>query len=123
MNRKNYCFLILSFCLSFFVLLLVSQYSIANDAEFHSGADTIFPLQENNISLEKEILKIKQLENTWNVDVYFEFFNPGEAKELLIGFVTPPPEGDPGPEESWSQKPLGYGITDFQVKVNNYPVD
>lgn len=86
----------------------------ANDGVFYAQGDTLFPLQETQIELKKEILKFYVVDHNYaKVDVYFEFYNPGASKTVTVGFVTPPAEGDVSDEESNKQF-----ITNFTVNVN-----
>lgn len=94
---------------------MLSCKAYSDDSRFWSSGDTLFPLQENDISMSKEVLKIKWDANDskWLVDVYFEFTNPGSERDLLIGFVTMPgwTEGD----EPYT---IGEGIINYEVNIN-----
>ena len=78
------------------LLFLFSPFSlIANDGSFYASGGTLIPLQETTIALQKEILTLKRTSDGWlKVDILFEFNNPGPAKELMVGFVSPPTSGD-----------------------------
>lgn len=82
----------------------------ANDGVFFATGNTLVPLRETTIRLKKEILNLTRKEDWVQVDIYFEFYNPGPDKELTVGFVTPPAEGDV-PEED-AKHPF---IRDFVV--------
>ena len=75
------------------VIFLISfKIALANDSEFYSEGINIYPFNETVIELKKEILKLKITNEFMYVDVYFEFYNPlKEAKKILVGFVSPPP--------------------------------
>jgi hypothetical protein len=81
-----------------FVLIIPICLSLnltANDGSFYASGATLIPLQETTIELRKEILTLKRLPSGWlKVDILFEFYNPGDAKSLTVGFVTPPASGD-----------------------------
>ncbi|MBL7911612.1 MAG: YARHG domain-containing protein [Bacteroidia bacterium] len=96
-------------------LFLLSQSGKANDGVFYASGGNLIPLHETKIALSKEVLKfyVKDFNNLY-VDVYFEFYNPDEEKKLIIGFVTPPANGDISEFEE--QHP---NINNFTVLVNN----
>jgi len=66
---------------------------MADDAVFSGNGDNLHPVKETSIELKKEILSFKISENYVSVNVYFEFYNPGRARNLLVGFVTGAPGG------------------------------
>ncbi len=100
----------------FFVFVLVScfQQLNANDGVFYALGNTLIPLKETSIRLKKEILSLDRKGDWMQVDIYFEFFNPGPEKELTVGFVTPPGDGDITDEETRHPQ-----IKDFMVMVDN----
>ena len=109
MNFKNYSLLLLCvYILTFNIKLL------ANDSSFYAEGGTLIPLQETSIELKREVLNLVRKNDEMEVQVRFEFFNPGETKTLTVGFVTPPAVGDLSPEESEHPQ-----IRDFQVMVEN----
>lgn len=96
-----------------FSLFLAIQI-FANDGVFYAKGDTLFPLQETQIELKKEILKFYVVDHNYaKVDVYFEFYNPSNSKTVTVGFVTPPAEGDVTDEAA--KVPF---IKNFTVNVN-----
>jgi hypothetical protein len=100
--------------LTFIFCLLLSFQTLANDGVFYAEGNTLIPLQETQVQLNKEILKFFVVDHNFaRVDVYFEFFNPFASKTVTVGFVTPPAEGDVSDEEARS--PF---IEDFTVNVN-----
>ncbi len=102
-------FLIIVVCLFGMV-----SFSFANDGVFYVKGNTLIPLQETQIELKKEILKFHIRDFEWmDVDVDFTFYNPGEAKTVTVGFVTPPASGDI--DENEENHPQ---IKDFTVNVN-----
>lgn len=106
-NMKNLLSLIIFCCLFTFQI-------IANDGVFYAEGSTLIPLQETQVQLKKEVLKFYVVDHNFaKVDVYFEFFNPSNAKTVTVGFVTPPAEGDVTDEAA--QKPF---ISNFTVNVN-----
>ncbi|MGB3007537.1 MAG: hypothetical protein WBC06_13560, partial [Chitinophagaceae bacterium] len=96
-----------------FVILFVQEIN-ANDGVFYALGNTLIPLKETSIRLKKEILNLERKGSWMQVDIYFEFFNPGAEKELTVGFVTPPGMGDLTDEEAKHPQ-----IKDFMVLVDN----
>lgn len=82
------------------LLLLPFLQGKANDGVFYATGNTLVPLKETTIRLKKEILNLERKGDWMQVDIYFEFFNPGPAKQLTVGFVTPPADGDVSEEEA-----------------------
>ncbi len=80
--------------LLFIFLLLIAVEVKANDGSFYAQGNTLFPLKETVIQLKKEVLNLTRRGEWMEVDVNFEFYNPGPEKEILLGFVTPPASGD-----------------------------
>lgn len=99
------------------ILLLIFVFSFpifANDGVFYAQGDTLFPLQETQVQLKKEVLKFFVVEHNFaEVDVYFEFYNPAATKTVTVGFVTPSADGDV--TEEAAEKPF---IQQFTVNVN-----
>lgn len=90
----------------------------ANDGAFYSRGNQLIPIVETNISVKKEILKINRVHGNYDsyyeVSVYYEFYNPSEAKDLLVGFEANAPSPTYGPENY----PYHPSIHDFKVVVN-----
>jgi hypothetical protein len=98
------------------LLGVFSLLSIANDGAYKGSGSNLIPISDSSISVEKEILKITRIDgNAVEVDVYYEFYNEGESKEMLIGFEAMSPSGDVGTLPINGQHPY---ITDFSVIVN-----
>jgi hypothetical protein len=84
-----------------------------------SGSNLI-PITDSSIAVQKEILKITRVENDFvEVDVYYEFYNDGDAKEMLIGFEAMSPSGDVGTLPVNERHPY---ISDFTVIVNRQSI-
>jgi hypothetical protein len=121
--------------LSIIIVFAVWRPAHSNDTVFGSVGNTLIPLQQTRISIEKEILKIKPTVHDrndgrksyfWAVDVYFEFMNPDDDRVLQVGFVTPPSKG-PGDEEANLSKEQVLEsakgtFASFAISVNNVPV-
>ena len=77
-------------------VLIVGVASVfANDGTFYVSGNNLIPLQETRVSLRKEVLKFFIRDYNWmNVEVDFDFYNPGPARTITVGFVTPPAMGD-----------------------------
>lgn len=97
-----------------FLALICAQQLQANDGVFYAMGNTLVPLKETTIRLKKEILNLTRKGDWVQVDIYFEFFNPGPDKELTVGFVTPPASGDVSEEEA--KHPF---VKDFMVMAGD----
>ena len=99
-----------------FVLLIGSISSYANDGSFRVDGNQLIPMYETDISVKKEILTIKRSDGRHAIiDVYYEFFNPKEDKELEVGFEAYSPMGDVEPRPVNGHHPY---ITQFSVLMN-----
>ena len=97
----------------------------ANDGAFYSNGNQLIPITETTIKVQKEILTITRVPDNvsgygslFQVHVYYEFFNPGKAKDLLVGFESPTPDGNGyfgTLDEIYKGQPYIY---DFKVKMN-----
>lgn len=101
-------------CALLFLILATGHKCIANDGSFYSLGNTLIPLKESTVQMKKEILSLERRGNWMQVDIYFEFFNPGPEKELTVGFVTPPAEGDVTDEEAGHPQ-----VKDFMVMAGD----
>lgn len=99
-----------------FLLLIQVCFLKANDGAFRAQGDHLIPMQETVISLKKEILEIKKVWGAIHVSVYYEFFNPSVAKELLVGFEAASPVGD---VDARPKKGLHPYMRNFKVAVND----
>lgn len=99
------------FCLICLAIVLQAK---ADDGVFYAMGNTLIPLKETTIRLKKEILNLQKKGDWMQVDIYFEFFNPGQERELTVGFVTPPAVGDVPDEEAKHPQ-----VKDFMVQVDN----
>ncbi|WP_062062434.1 YARHG domain-containing protein [Aquimarina longa] len=88
-NIKNYTFLV------WITFLLHTYLSFANDGAYYASGNHLVPITNENIAVTKEILKLTRYNEEYlSVDVYYEFYNHGEEKEVLVGFEAPSPSGD-----------------------------
>jgi hypothetical protein len=102
----------------FILLLILLHYSaIANDGAFFAKGNQLIPMNETDISVKKEILTLKKIRNQFiEVTVYYEFFNPKEAKKLTVGFEAFSPNGDVDGAPRNGHHPY---MRDFTVELNN----
>lgn len=82
----------------------------ANDGVFLGSGNQLFPVQESQVCLKREILTIEQKGKNAFITVDFTFENPGQEKTVTVGFVSPPASGD-------TSDPFPR-ISDFNVKIN-----
>lgn len=110
------------------IAILVALFTVigvkANDGAFYSKGNQLIPITETTIRAQKEILKITRVPDNkgygsqFQVHVYYEFFNPGEAKDIIVGFESPTPSGNGyfgSLEEVYKGQPYIY---DFKVVMN-----
>lgn len=95
-------------------ILILPSFLFANDGVFYASGNTLVPLQETQVELRREVLKFFVVDHEFmHVKIDFEFFNPGAARTLTVGFVTPPADGDVSDEEQ--KHPF---VSNFTVNVN-----
>lgn len=94
-------------------MLLGGLAASANDGVFYAEGNTLVPAGESVVELRKEVLKLRRVGDDMEVAVDFTFFNPGPPKTELVGFVTPPADGDVTPEEQAHPQ-----VSQFTVEVN-----
>lgn len=107
------------------ILFLIALFlgARANDGAFYSEGNHLIPITETDIRVQKEILTIKNVYVSeifgggFEVNVYYEFFNPGKAKDLLVGFEAPIPDSHVvwNSDELFNENPY---IHDFKVIMN-----
>ena len=102
---------------SLFLLLCIATSAIANDGSYFVSGNHLIPMFETKISVRKEILSIKRVnDEDVQINVYYEFFNPEEAKEIEVGFEASTPQGDADVMPIKGRHPFIY---DFTVNMNN----
>lgn len=110
--------------LKLLILLSLISYSVvskANDGVFYGSGNHLIPIVETRISIKKEILSIKKVGDYFHVDVYYEMFNPDNAKSLEVGFEAPSPAGDVSDVLPKNGKhPF---MSDFTVNLNDIPLN
>lgn len=103
--------------LLFLILMLITLPSFANDGSYRQGSGNhLIPVNETDISLKKEILTIKRGEYKFNVSVYYELFNPGEEKEIIVGFEA---DNSSYPGSVYPNKGEHPYISSFKINVND----
>ena len=91
----------------------------ANDGVYYTSGNQLIPITETEISVKKEVLDVTRRNNQIHVHVYYEFFNPGKEKTLLVGFEAMPPGGVWGTtEEEYMTITEHPNIHDFTVVIN-----
>ncbi len=76
------------------MLTLHGVNSIANDGVYYTSGNQLIPIVETRISVKKEILNIKRVGRDFLVCVYYEMYNPDEARDLEVGFEANSPGGE-----------------------------
>jgi len=101
----------------FFILCIsISLKSFSNDGSFYASGNHLIPINENTVSLTKEILTIKRLNASQAIiNVYYELYNPGAAKDILVGFEAASPSGDVDGHPRNGMHPY---MSDFTVQMN-----
>lgn len=98
------------------LLYLISAGAYANDGAFFAKGNQLIPIRETDITVRKEILQIKKVQNRFiEVSVYYEFYNPKEEKEITVGFEAFSPEGD---VDGTPKNGLHPYMRDFTVNLN-----
>ena len=95
--------------------------SIANDGAYLSAGSVFYPIQETDISIEKEILTFKCRDRKVKVNVYFEFLNTDTvAKTMKVGFQVPVASGADVPMEDKRSPLVENFLTMFEGKILPY---
>ena len=70
------------------ILLLISAPLFANDTYFFLSGGTLTPDSEStsNVIMKSEIITFDIYDEYFDLTVKFEFYNPGQSEELIIGF-------------------------------------
>jgi len=100
---------------SLIFLAIISQAS-ANDSSYYASGNQIIPLQETDISVKKEVLTIKRInDEKVRITVDYTFHNPPKEKTLLMGFEADSPQGDASNAPRNAAHPY---IENFSVTLN-----
>lgn len=99
------------------ILFSTKSYVYSNDGTFYTKGNQLIPIQETDISVKKEILTVKKIENKYfEITVYYEFYNPSTTKTLTVGFEAFSPYGDVNGAPKNGEHP---NMRDFTVDMNN----
>ena len=71
-----------------FLFVMVMAISFSNDWEFSSRGENIVPIETSQVSIKKEQIKMKIVNDGMDVKVKFIFDSP-VSEEKIIGFITP----------------------------------
>jgi len=71
-----------------FLFVIVMAISFGNDWEFSSRGENIVPIETSQVSIKKEEIRMKVVNDGMNVKVKF-IFNSPVSEEKIIGFITP----------------------------------
>jgi hypothetical protein len=97
--------------------VLFSTITQANDGVFYASGNQLIPIVETDISVTKEVLTIRRVDNeNLEVTVEYNFYNPTNAKRLTVGFEAFSPSGDVDGTPINGKHPF---IRDFSVVLNN----
>jgi len=100
-----------------FLFTVINQFVFANDGAFFAKGNQLIPIAETSITVQKEILYIKNINHqSIEVTVYYEFFNPGNEKTITVGFEAFSPSGDVNGTPINGQHPY---MRDFTVELND----
>lgn len=101
------------------LLLLFTTAARANDGSYFTSGNQLLPLVESDIRVQREVLTLSWGDDGMaDVDVYYEFFNPGAQKSILMGFEADPPSYMDTLDRSGAHP---Y-ISDFTVAMNGKPL-
>ena len=64
---------------------LTALFAWANDGVFYAQGNQLIPITETDIRVQKEVLTLNRNDDKIEVNVYYEFFNTSDEKELLGG--------------------------------------
>lgn len=104
-------------CISLLLSLMIAMSMNANDGVYFMSGNQLVPLVETQISVAKEILTISLKDDgTADVDVYYEFMNNGDEKDILMGFEADAPYNAGKPVSSDYKHPF---MKDFSVVMNS----
>lgn len=108
--------ILIRLCTTACVALTAAYHAKANDGVFYARGNQLIPVSETDISVRKEILSLKKVRNQFiEVTVYYEFYNPGNAKTITVGFEAASPSGDVEAAPRNGRHPF---MRDFTVNMN-----
>lgn len=96
------------YILTILIALAAIITSTANDGVYFTSGNFLVPLQETDISVSKEILTITIGKDGFaKVDVYYEFNNKGQAKNVTMAFEAASPYNSCAPLDLTKWKGFG----------------
>lgn len=109
-------------CIRTLIALIITLATIltsrANDGVFFTSGNFLVPTHETEISVNKEILTITIGKDGYaKVDVYYEFNNKGEDKNVTMAFEASSPYNAMAPLNTRGVHPY---IKDFTVSMNDF---
>ncbi|WNJ19041.1 YARHG domain-containing protein [Pontibacter sp. G13] len=116
----------MKFLAQLLVILTLSLSTLkANDGAFFMSGNQLIPVSETQVSVQKEVLKVERIHGDYlKVTVDYVFYNPGEAKRILVGFEAASPVGDVSHTPKNGRHPY---MENFLVQMNDqtlrYQVD
>lgn len=97
-------------------LTVMAYVGWANDGVYYVSGTNLVPLQENSISITKEVLTIDIGDDGCaHVDVYYELLNKGRARTVTMGFEANLPYMT---GNEFSPQGIHPSISDFTVTMN-----
>lgn len=98
------------------LLILLTLNLFANDGSYYTSGNQLIPINETDISVKKEVLQIIRInEHEVKIVVDYDFINPTNTKEIIVGFEAPSPQGDVNGYPKDGKHPY---IRDFTVLMN-----
>jgi hypothetical protein len=98
------------------IFLAIIGQTLANDSSYYASGNQIIPLQETDISVKKEVLTIKRInDEKVSITVDYTFHNPTKEKTILMGFEAKAPYGDVNGTPRKGEHPY---IENFSVSFN-----
>ena len=107
--------LILVFC------CMTALFAWANDGVFFTEGTHLIPIAETDISVKKEVLTLNRVGEKIQVTVYYEFYNPADQREVLVGFEAAAPDTYFN-EQSVKKFPEHPYMSNFKVVLNGEPL-
>ena len=96
--------------------MMAVQTAQANDGVYFVSGNHLVPLQETNISIQKEVLTISLCDDGYaSVDVQYEMLNNGPEKTITMGFEASTPYND---EAKINKNGVHPYIKDFSATMN-----
>ncbi len=69
-----------------FIFFFCSSIGSADDSEFWGEGETVWPVENNEIEMVAETIRVQPGENRWDAQCIFVLRNTGEKTEIQVGF-------------------------------------